>query len=100
MFPSASKAIDAANTLKEFGKYLNTLDTRDERIDELKNILYKFNANGFVNLCASLTEGFECPCPFGVYSLDELLKYKKKAIKAGNMRCAEMLDAKIKQMTG
>ena len=99
MFPSTSEAIDAANTLKEFGKYLNSLRNTTKETKEMKQILYKFDANGFITKCNQYREKFECPCPFGLYSLDELIEYKQQALKAGNMKCAEMLEAKIKQMT-
>ena len=74
MFPSTSEAIDAANTLKEFGKYLNSLRNETRETKEMKQILYKFNADGFITKCNQYREKFECPCPFGLYSLDELIE--------------------------
>ena len=42
-------------------------------------------------------ELFECPCPFGTYPLEDLIRWKEEAIKTGNIHCAEILEKKIKE---
>ena len=97
MFPTIKDAINAAKTLKAFGQYLNTIDTGNCVSGEMKNILYKFNVDRFVQLCNIINEPFTCPCPFASYTLEELKELREQAIKAGQIKCVMMLDSKIKE---
>lgn len=94
--------INAAYTIKNFGKSLEKYNERCYNkavvINTMKDILYKFNVDGFIEMCNKLKEPFQCPCPYGVYTLKELEGWLKEAKEDGNERCVKMLEEKIKEI--
>lgn len=102
MFNNIDNVINAANTIKNFGIKLEHYNERccnnAIMINKLKDILYKFNVDGFISICSQLKESFQCPCPFAIYTLEELQELRKEAVKDGNEKCVKMLDNKINEI--
>ena len=112
MEDQTKEALKAIKTLQKYQKYLKNNSLPDSRIenmriqilDELDEIDYcKINRlmNNLSHSTVSRTkteinEPFQCPCPFGTYPLEDLMRWKEEAIKSGNLHCARILEEKIR----